>query len=69
MPMCKLHVVATGGLLFVLCLFPSSTGAYTACTYCNLHCVVVHGGGDVIYVFVVGACGDAGCMQMWWQAI
>ena len=27
------------------------------------------GGGGGIYVFVVGACGDAGCMQMWWQAI
>ena len=44
-------------------LFPSSTGAYSTCTYCNLHCV---GGGDGIYVLVLGACGDAGCMQMWW---
>ena len=25
------------------------------------------GGGDGMYVCVLGACGDAGCMQMWWQ--
>ena len=50
----------TGGHL------PSSTGTYNACTYCNLHCVVVV---VCMYVVVVGACGDAGYMWMRWQAI
>ena len=26
-------------------------------------------GGGGIYVFMEGACSDAGCMQMCWQAI
>ena len=30
-------------------LFPSSTGAYTACTYCDLLCVVVV---EVVYICV-----------------
>ena len=34
------HSTCAGGL------FPSSTCAYTACTYCNLHCVVVY-----IYIY------------------
>ena len=48
-----------------LCLFhfPSSTGAYTACTYI-LQLALSGGGGDGIYAFVVGACGNAGCMHM-----
>ena len=35
----------------------------TASTYCNLHCVVVVV-VMVMYVFVVGACGNAGCMHV-----
>ena len=42
-------------------LFPSSTGTYTACTLCDLHCGG-GGGGDGgdggIYVVVVGACDN-----------
>ena len=30
-------------------LFSNSTGAYTACTYCNLHC----GGGGIYRIFIV----------------
>ena len=38
-----------GWLLLATCtggLVHRSTGAYTACADCNLHCVVVHGGGS-----------------------
>ena len=28
-------------------VFFYSNGAYTECMHCNLHCVVVHGGGGL----------------------
>ena len=40
-------------------LFPSSNGTYTACTYCNLHCLV-------LVLLVVYLCGCGRCMWQCW---
>ena len=52
LPSCR-ELALRGGI------FPSSTGAYTECTYCNLHCVVVHGGGVCMGVVAVGGRGES----------